>query len=157
MQELLADPPAWYVLGPLVGCILVALLALVNVRMGVLGGWSDLVERASGRAPALGWKGWFVLGIFGGGLVFRLLAGTSTTGSGDGWAGRAFADDGALVVGLALVVGGVLVGFGAKVAGGCTSGNGLTGASFGLKSGMAAMATFMATAIVAAHLLEAAL
>ncbi|WP_205698008.1 YeeE/YedE family protein [Conexibacter sp. SYSU D00693] len=155
MHDLLQDPPAWYVLGPLVGLVLVGLLAFVNVRMGVLGGWSDVIERASGRTPALGWKGWFVLGIVLGGLLFRLLAGVSTTGEGTGWAGRAFGDDGTLVVAAVLVGAGALVGFGAKSAGGCTSGNGLSGASFGSPGGMVAMATFMGTAIVASFLLEA--
>ena len=143
----LSHQAPWYVLGPLAGLVLVALLALTTVRMGVLGGWSDVVERALGRVPVLGWKGWFVIGIVAGGLLFRLVAGVATTGDGGALESLLGTDTG-LGVFLALVVAGALVGFGAKWAGGCTSGNGLSGASFGSPAGLAAMATFMATAVV---------
>jgi uncharacterized membrane protein YedE/YeeE len=126
--------------------VLVALLALTNVRMGVLGGVSDLVERALGRVPAVGWKGWFVIGIVLGALLFRALAGAATTGSGGALESLLGTSTG-LGVFLGLVVAGALIGFGAKWAGGCTSGNGLSGASFGSPGGIAAMVTFMATAI----------
>ena len=147
MRSLLADQPPWYVLGPLVGLVLVGLLASLNVRMGVVGGWSDLVERATGRTRGLGWKAWFVIGIGLGALLFRLLAGSSTTGDGRGTAGELLGSG--VGAGVALVVAGVLIGFGARHAGGCTSGNGLSGASFGSKGSMVAMATFMGTAIAA--------
>jgi uncharacterized membrane protein YedE/YeeE len=49
----------------------------------------------------------------------------------------------------------VLIGYGAKTAGGCTSGNGLGGTSFGSPAGLAATATFMATAVVASLAIEA--
>src|SRR4051812_17077833 len=125
MRSFLADQPPWYVLGPLVGLVLVGLLASLNVRMGVLGGWSDLVERATGRSRGLGWKAWFVIGIGLGALLFRVLAGVSTTGDGRGTAGQVLGGGAATAV--ALVVAGGLIGFGAKTAGGCTSGNGLSG------------------------------
>jgi uncharacterized protein len=147
MHSLLADQPPWYVVGPLIGLVLVGLLATLNVRMGVVGGWSDLVTRR------LGWKAYFVVGIVGGGLLFRLLAGSGTTSDGKGTAGVLFGSSGVLV-GLVLVMAGVLIGFGAKRAGGCTSGNGLSGASFGSKGSMVAMATFMATAIAATLALD---
>ena len=141
-------------IGPLIGLVLVALLALTNVRMGVLGGWSDVIERGLGRVPMLGWKGWFVVGIVLGGMLFRLLAGVATTG--DGGALEAFlGSDTGLGVFAGLVVAGLLVGFGAKWAGGCTSGNGLSGASFGSLAGIAAMATFMVTAVLATLVLGA--
>ena len=152
MRSLLADQPPWYVLGPAIGLVLVGLLATLNVRMGVVGGWSDLADRATGRAAAVGWKGWFVVGVVLGALVFRLLAGASTTGDGRGTAGVLFEGD--VLVALVLLVGGVLIGYGAKRAGGCTSGNGLSGASFGLRGSMVAMATFMATAIAVTLALE---
>ena len=153
MRSLLADQPPWYVLGPAIGLVLVGLLATLNVRMGVVGGWSDFVDRASGRVPSVGWKGWFVVGVALGALLFRLLAGVDSTGDGRGTAGVLF--DGFVHVALVLVVAGALIGYGAKRAGGCTSGNGLTGASFGLRGSMVAMATFMGTAIAVTLLLEA--
>jgi uncharacterized membrane protein YedE/YeeE len=147
MSSVLVDRPAWFVVGPLIGLVLVGLLVTLNVRMGVVGGWSDLVARR------LGWKAWFVIGIVGGGVLFRVLAGAGTTSDGKGTAGVLFGDG--LGVALVLVVAGVLIGYGAKRAGGCTSGNGLSGASFGSKGSMVAMATFMATAIVATLVLDA--
>lgn len=146
MIDSLTQQAPWYVIGPSFGLVLVALLALTNVRMGVLGGWSDVIERALGRVPVLGWKAWFVIGIVGGGLLFRLVAGAATTGDGGALESLLGTTTG-LGVFLALVVAGVLIGFGAKWAGGCTSGNGLSGGSFGSPAGLAAMATFMATAI----------
>ena len=151
---MLLEQAPWYAIGPAVGLVLVGLLAFVNVRMGVLGGVTDLLERASGRTPVLGWKGWFVIGIVLGGLLFRVLAGAATTGgSGYGWLTGAF-DDATVPIALVLVLAGGLIGYGATFAGGCTSGNGLSGVSFGSPASMVAMATFMATAISASLVIE---
>jgi uncharacterized membrane protein YedE/YeeE len=46
-----------------------------------------------------------------------------------------------------LIAGGLLVGFGARLGSGCTSGHGVCGSARLSKRSMAAMATFMATAI----------
>jgi hypothetical protein len=62
MDELL-HRPAWYVLGPLIGLVVVGLAATINERFGVLGGFSDVVERATGRTHALGWKSWLLFGV----------------------------------------------------------------------------------------------
>jgi uncharacterized membrane protein YedE/YeeE len=53
-----------------------------------------------------------------------------------------------------LASGGVLIGLGAKTAGGCTSGNGLSGCSFGSPASFVATGTFMATAVGTAFLLR---
>lgn len=151
---MLIDQPPWFVIGPAIGLVLVGLLAFVNVRMGVLGGVTDLVERASGRRPAVGWKGWFVIGIVLGALLFRVVAGAATTGGEDyAWLSGAF-DDAAVPIALVLLVAGVLIGYGAKLAGGCTSGNGLSGVSFGSPASVVATGTFMATAVVATLAIE---
>ena len=152
MIDLLHHRPAWYVLGPLIGLVVVGLLLTINERIGVLGGYSNVVERASGRSAALGWKAWFLFGVLGGGLVFRLLAGTSTVHDGYGWLTRSFSDP---VAAAALVLGGAAIGFGAKYAGGCTSGNGIGGTSFGSRASFVATGTFMAVAIAASFLLRA--
>ena len=156
-MEFLADRPSWFLLGPCLGLLVVGLLATLNVRMGVLGGWSDVLDRAQGRAGNVSWKGWFFLGVIVGGLVFHVLAGQATTGSGDGygWLSREFSSP--VVVGAVLVGAGVLIGYGAKVAGGCTSGNGLGGSSFGSPAGLASTATFMGTAIAATFVIGAVL
>jgi hypothetical protein len=129
----LLDRPPWYVLGALMGLVVIGAFALLNERVGVLGGFSDVVERVTGRRAALGWKAWFAIGIVGGALAFRLLAGGSSVEHGYGW----------------------LIGFGAKMAGGCTSGNGLGGCSAGSPASLVATGTFMGTAIAVSFAIKA--
>ncbi len=62
MEDLLSQRPAWYVLGPLIGLVVLGLAATINQRIGALGGYSEFVERATGRISGLGWKAWFLLG-----------------------------------------------------------------------------------------------
>ena len=147
VTELLLTRPPWYLLGAALGLIVVAVLGTINQRLGVLGGYSAVIERFSGRAPSLGWKAWFLFGVFGGSLGFRLLAGGSTVGEGYGWLTRTFTGSWQVLVGVLLVLGGVLIGYGAKTAGGCTSGNGICGTALGSPASLAATATFMASAI----------
>ena len=153
MIDALAQRPAWYVLGPLIGLVVLGLAVTINQRIGAVGGYSEIVERATGRISALGWKASFLLGIFGGALAFVLLADTPSSGAGFGWLSEAFQSD--VAVGIALVAGGVLIGFGAKTAGGCTSGNGLGGCSAGSPASFSATATFMATAVAVSLLTQA--
>lgn len=153
--EALLDRPAWFVLGPLIGAVVVGLLVAINERFGVVGGYSNVVERVSGRSSTLGWKAWLLFGVLAGALLFRLLAGGSTVADGYGWLTRTFTGANTWVVGVLLVAAGVLIGYGAKLAGGCTSGNGIAGCSMGSKASFAATATFMATAIGATFAIRA--
>jgi uncharacterized membrane protein YedE/YeeE len=146
MAELLADRPSCLVIGALLGLTVVGVLATLNERMGALGGYSAVFERATGRTAALGWKAWFLLGIFLGALAFRALAG-DTTGDGYGWLTRTFTGDWEWIAGVLLLAGGVLIGYGAQSAGGCTSGNGICGTSLGSPASFVATATFLAVAI----------
>jgi uncharacterized membrane protein YedE/YeeE len=154
VSDALSDPPAWYVIGPLLGLIVVGVLATINERVGVLGGVSDAVERVTGRRSVLGWKAWFFVGVVLGGLAFALLRGGSPLGDEYGWLTREFDGGAAWVAGLLLVVAGVLIGFGAKSAGGCTAGNGLSGTSHGSPAAFVSMGTFMATAIAVSFAIE---
>jgi uncharacterized membrane protein YedE/YeeE len=151
IDSLLHRPPS-LVLGALLGLVVLGGFALLNERVGVIGGFSDVLERATGRRAGLGWKAWFVLGVVGGGLVFRLLAGEPTVRHGFGWLTREL--DGA-VVAVVLVLAGVAIGYGAKMAGGCTSGNGLGGCSSGSPGSLTATGTFMGVAIALSFLIEA--
>src|SRR5438128_1038945 len=112
MQHFLLERPAWYVIGPLMGLVVIAAYALLNERVGVVGGFSDIVERVTGRRPALGWKAWFVVGVVGGAVVFRVLAGSSSVGHGHqfSWLTRALGSGGSLLAGAILVVAGALIG-----------------------------------------------
>jgi uncharacterized membrane protein YedE/YeeE len=148
--------PPWYLIGVLIGLITVGLLYTINERVGVLGGYSNLVERFTARMPALGWKAWFLVGVLGGSLVFRLASGHSTVGHGYGWLTRTFTGSAhVLVIGPLLVVAGVLIGFGAKTAGGCTSGNGIGGCSSASPSSFVATGVLMAVAIGASFVIRA--
>ena len=145
MNTLLERPP-WFVAGALLGLSVIAVLVTLNERLGVIGGYSELVERAIGRRRALGWKAWFVIGVVLGGLIFSLTSGGRRAGAGYGWLEQALGND-PLATGAMLAVGGVLIGLGAKTAGGCTSGNGLSGCSFGSPASFVATGTFMTTAV----------
>lgn len=153
MIETLQDRPAWYLIGTVIGLVVLGLFAVTNRRIGVMGGFSNVVERATDRTPTLDWRFWFLFGVLGGALIWRLLAGESTVGSGFGWLTREFESD--VVVAGFLLFGGVLVGYGAKTAGGCTSGNGLGGCSTGSPASFVATATFMATAIAVSFMIDA--
>ena len=154
MSHALATRPGWYVIGLLLGFVTVGLMATINERVGVLGGYSAFIERATGRAQALSWKAWFLVGVMAGALVFRLLAGSGTVPDGYSWLTRQFGADAHLPIGALLVLAGALIGFGAKTAGGCTSGNGIGGTSLASPASFVATGTFMATAIVASFAIE---
>ena len=155
MHDALLNRPAWYVLGPLIGLVVLGLLVAINERFGVLGGYSNVVERVTRRSPTLGWKGWLLVGVLGGSLAFRVIGGADAVPDGYGWLTRTFSGAGGhVVVGALLVGAGALIGFGAKTAGGCTSGNGLGGCSAGSTSSFAATATFMGTAIAVTFLIR---
>jgi uncharacterized membrane protein YedE/YeeE len=153
--DALSHRPAWYVTGLFVGLVTVGLLATLNERVGVLGGYSAIVERATGRTQGLSWKAWFLFGVLGGALVFRLLAGGGGVPDGYGWLTRQFGGDAYLPIGGLLLAAGALIGFGAKMAGGCTSGNGIGGISLVSPASFVATGTFMATGIAASFVIKA--
>jgi len=154
VEDFFLHRPAWYVIGVSIGFVVLGLLATINQRIGVLGGYSNLLERATDRTPSLGWKAFFLFGVLGGSLVFRLLAGHSTVHNGYGWLTRTFHDHQTIVVGAFLLGAGTLIGFGAKLAGGCTSGNGLGACSAGSPAGFTATGTFIAVGIGASFVIK---
>jgi uncharacterized protein len=151
--EALAHRPAWFLIGPSIGLVVVGMAWVMNERIGALGGYSSIVERISGRAPSLSWKWWFLFGILAGSFAFRIASGISTVNDGYGWLTRDLGSDAEVIAVLAL--GGALIGYGAKTAGGCTSGNGLGGCSAGSTASFAATATFMATAVAVSFAIRA--
>ena len=145
---------AWYVGGPLLGLCVVAMRWLLNERLGVTGAWSDVVERLSERSLALGTRGWFLVGIVAGAVIFALVAGGPDF-HGYGWLTATFHGSGRVLVAAILLVAGVLIGFGAKTAGGCTSGNGLSGNAMTSPASVVATLTFFVTAIAVSFAIEA--
>jgi uncharacterized protein len=152
MIDQLGSRPSWVLLGALIGLVVVGLLWAIDERIGVLGGFSGMVERGIGQADELSWRVWFVFGIVGGAALFRLLAGAPNAASDYGWVTRQFSDPVAAGV---LVAAGGLIGYGAKRAGGCTSGNGIGGCSLGSPASFAATGTFMGVAIVGSFVIKA--
>jgi uncharacterized protein len=145
---------AWYVGGPLLGLCVVAMRWLLNERLGVTGAWSDVVERLSERSLALGTRGWFLVGIVVGAVIFALVAGGPDF-HGYGWLTATFHGSARILVAVILLVAGVLIGFGAKTAGGCTSGNGLSGNAMTSPASLVATLTFFVTAIAVSFAIEA--
>ena len=98
----------------MLGLCVVAMRWLLNERLGVTGAWSDVVERITGRRPALGTAGWFLIGIAGGALAFALIAGGPDF-HGYGWLTATFHGNARVLIGAILVGAGVLIGFGATL------------------------------------------
>lgn len=142
----------WWIGGPVLGLCVVAIRGLLNARLGVTGAFSEVIDRVQRRSPVFDWRGWFLVGLVVGGLVFVLVRGEPGF-QGYSWLTDTF--DSGVAIGLILVAAGVLIGFGAKTAGGCTSGNGLTGTSMLSRAALVATATFFGTAIAVSFLIEA--
>jgi uncharacterized protein len=150
----LHDQLAWYVAGPALGLCVVAVRALFNARLGVTGGFSELVSQISGRSLSFDWRGWFAIGLVAGGALYALALGGPGF-HGYGWLTDTFTGSRQVWIAPILLVSGVLIGYGAKLAGGCTSGNGLSGTSSLSPASLAATATFFGTAIVVSFVIEA--
>ncbi len=148
MIDALASRAPWYVVGVALGLVVVVALVTINQRVGAVGGYSDVVDRLTGRSRSLGWRAWFLLGILGGSGLFVALGGSTGAQPGYGWLTRALGSDLEMLAAPILFASGLLIGYGAKTAGGCTSGNGLCGSSLGSPASLAATATFMTTAVV---------
>src|SRR5688500_3844152 len=135
----------WYVAGPLIGLLIVALRAAVNKPFGALGGFIDLSENAL-SPQRLGFRSYLLLGLLLGGALFALISGSFSLS-------LAYSDYGSVagtsLVGEAalLVAAGILMGFGARTAGGCTSGHGMSGLALLSPASIVSTMTFFATAV----------
>ena len=145
---------AWYVAGPVLGLCVVAVRALFNARLGVTGGFSELVGKLARGSVRFDWRGWFAIGVALGGTLFALLAGGPDF-HGYGWLTDTFDGSARWVIAPILVASGGLIGYGAKAAGGCTSGNGLSGSALVSPASLAATATFFGTAIAVSFVIKA--
>lgn len=146
------DQLPWWIGGPVLGLCVVAIRGLLNARLGVTGAFSEVIDRVGRRNLRFDWRGWFLVGLVAGGLLFAFVRGEPGF-HGYSWLTETF--DSTAVIGLILLVAGVLIGFGAKTAGGCTSGNGLTGTAMLSRAALVATATFFGTAMVVSFLIEA--
>src|SRR3954452_8802688 len=145
---------AWYVAGPVLGLCVVACRALFNGRLGVTGGFSEVIDKVGRGSASFDWRGWFALGVLAGGTVYLVLWGGPVF-HGYGWMTETFHGSERIVMVPLLLLAGVLIGFGAKTAGGCTSGNGLSGTSMLSRASLVSTATFFSTAIVVSFAIKA--
>jgi uncharacterized protein len=150
---MLHEQLAWYVAGPTLGLCVIACRLLFNGRLGVTGGYSEIIQRLRARKLTFDWRGWFVIGVLIGGGLFAAVAGGPDF-HGYGWLTATLHGSAEIAIGPILLLAGVLIGFGAKLAGGCTSGNGLSGSAMVSPASLAATATFFATAIAVSFLIK---
>lgn len=130
-------------LPPLAGGALIgasaALLLLANGRIAGISGILGGLLGPSVRDGA--WRAAFVIGLLAGPALFRLGAGHwPEVRIGASWP--------------MLVIAGLLVGFGTRLGSGCTSGHGVCGLARLSPRSFAAVATFMAAAIVTVFLVR---
>jgi hypothetical protein len=145
---------AWYIAGPMLGLCVVACRLLFNARLGVTGGFSEVIGKLMSRSLSFDWRGWFLIGVVLGGTVFAVAAGGPDF-HGYGYLTANIHGGARAAIAPILLVSGVLIGYGAKLSGGCTSGNGLSGSATLSRASLAATMTFFATAIVVTFLTKA--
>ncbi len=146
---------AWYVAGPILGLCVIACRLLFNGRLGVTGGFSEVISQVGNRSLSFDWRGWFLIGVTLGGTLFMALKGGRLF-DGYGWLTATFhGTAGGIAIAALLLGSGILIGYGAKLAGGCTSGNGLSGVSLLSPASLVATATFFGTAIVVSFVIKA--
>lgn len=130
-------------LPPLAGGALIgasaALLLLANGRIAGISGILGGLLRPSVRDSA--WRITFLIGLMGGPALFRLNAGH--------WPDVRISASWPI-----LVAAGLLVGFGTRLGSGCTSGHGVCGLARLSPRSFAAVATFMAAAILTVFLVR---
>ena len=152
MRSTLESTLPWWIAGPVIGLVIVALLGAANKRFGVVGGITDLV-RGSSEGRGLGsWRTLLVLGMVLGGAVYAALADAPDAGRAYSWLDAHLSTGGEVA---ALFGGGLLIGVGARTAGGCTSGHGLTGSALASPASIVSMMTIMASAVTTTLVLEA--
>jgi uncharacterized membrane protein YedE/YeeE len=144
----------WYIAGPTLGLCVVACRLLLNGRLGITGGFSEIITRLRAGGTSFDWRGWFLIGVLLGGTVFAVAAGGPDF-HGYGWLTATFHGAAQIAIIPILLVAGVLIGYGAKLAGGCTSGNGLSGTAMLSRGALAATATFFGVAIIVSFVIKA--
>ena len=152
MLDLLPDRLPWFIGGPILGLLIVAMFALANQPLGASGAYVQTVGLLRGRPGVALWRVWYFVGMFAGGVLVTQVLRTSD-GLRSGY--DAMTDVFPMWVVVPLVFGGAtLLGYGAAVAGGCTSGHGMCGTAQRSPASLAVTATFMATAIATTFVLR---
>ncbi len=143
-MELLPDRLPWFVSGPLIGLLVVALYAVANKHLGVTTAYMQVVTFARSPRMAEMWRVWFFGGLVVGSLLPTFLRGGPSPNLNYGALGDLLPLAAIVPV---LFVAGLIMGFGARWGGGCTSGHAITGAAILSPGAMVGAATFVGTAI----------
>jgi len=143
-MELLPDRLPWFIAGPLIGLLVVALYAVANKHLGVTTSYLQIMTFVRSPRMAEMWRVWFFGGLVAGALLAALLRGGPSPNLNYGVLGDLLP---IAVIIPVLFVGGLFMGFGARWGGGCTSGHGISGAAILSRGAMVGIATIMAAAI----------
>ena len=142
--DLLPERLAWYIGGPFIGLLVVALYAVANKHLGITTAYLQVMTFVRSPRNAEMWRVWLFAGIVGGSLIAAFLKGGPSPNLPYGALGNLLP---IAVIVPVLFVGGMFMGFGARWGGGCTSGHGISGAAILSRGALVATVTFMATAI----------
>lgn len=143
-MDILPDRLDWFIAGPIIGFLTVALYAVANKHLGVTTSYLQVMTFVRSPRTAEMWRVWFFGGLVLGALVAVFLRGGPS----------ANLDYGALsdllpiaAIVPVLFVAGLLMGFGARWGGGCTSGHGIGGAAILSRGALVGIVTIMVAAI----------
>ena len=143
-MELLPDRLPWFIAGPTIGLLVVALYAVANKHLGVTTAYLQVMTLVRSPRMAEMWRVWFFAGLVGGSLIAAFLRGGPSPSLTYGVLADLLPI--AIIVPV-LFVAGMLMGFGARWGGGCTSGHGISGAAILSRGALVGIVTIMATAI----------
>lgn len=147
----LPDRVPWFVVGPGLGLLVVALFVLVNAPLGASGAYVQTADALRRRPGFMSWRVFYFVGMFAGGLLAAVLRGGPVLR----WGYDSLRNVWPIgVVALLVFVGAIVMGYGARMAGGCTSGHGICGTSQRSAASWVTTATFMGVAIVVTLILR---
>jgi len=150
-MNLLPDQLPWYVAGPGIGLLLVAMYAIGNQHLGISSSYLRTAQAVVlRRVPQDAWKVRYFVGLLAGALLASLLSGGPAPSYDSLYAALGGVLPIAavtLAVPLLLFAGGALMGYGARWAGGCTSGHGISGSAALSPASIVSTITFMGVAI----------
>ncbi|MGI9621740.1 MAG: YeeE/YedE family protein [Acidimicrobiales bacterium] len=152
MFDVLPDRVPWYIVGPGLGFLIVALFVIANQPLGASGAYVQTAGFLRRRTDVAVWRVWYFVGMFLGGILVTQILRTGAELRSGYDAMRAVWP--LWFVTPVVFAGAVVLGYGAGTAGGCTSGHGLCGTSQRSPASLAVTATFMATAIITTGVLR---
>lgn len=142
--EILPERLAWFIAGPIIGLLTVALYAVANKHLGVTTSYLQVMTFVRSPRSAEIWRVWFFGGLAVGALLAAFLRGGPSANLNYGVIADLLP---VAVIGPVLFGAGMLMGFGARWGGGCTSGHGIGGAAILSWGAMVGIGTIMASAI----------